>query len=195
MLFSVVMSFTRYDVVNPAHWTGLDNFRELARDPLVATSLKNTAFMALSVPLALVVGLAMAMLLDAGVRGLAVYRTVYYLPAIVPVVAASVLWFWVFNVQDGLLNGLIARMGLEPLAARLLRPIGVDVPIKWLQSSITAKPALILMMLWGAGGSMLIWLAGLKPIFDSFAMLREAGILIFKDLRTRSGVGRENVVP
>ena len=120
--------------------------------------------MALSVPLALVAGLAMAMLLDTGVRGLASYRTLYYLPAIVPVVAASILWIWVFNVQDGLLNGLIARIHLEGVLTSILAPFGVKVPIRWLQSAETAKASLILMSLWGAGASMLIWLAGLKSV-------------------------------
>ncbi len=164
MLFSIVMSFTQYDIVNPAWWIGLDNYRELAADPLVHVSLWNTAVMWLSVPLGLVVGLAMAMLLDTGVRGLAAYRTIYYLPAIVPMVAASILWFWVFNPQDGLLNGLIARAGLEKALALVLSPFDVQVPVKWLQSQQTAKSSLILMSLWSAGSGMLIWLAGLKSV-------------------------------
>ena len=164
ILFSVVMSFTRYDVVNPGHWVGLDNYRELAHDPLVGISLWNTVVMALSVPLGLIVGLAIAMLLDTGVRGLAGYRTIYYLPAIVPMVAASILWIWVFNVQDGLLNGLVARAGMENAVGWALGPFGIDVPVKWLQSAETSKAALIIMALWGAGAGMLIWLAGLKSI-------------------------------
>jgi multiple sugar transport system permease protein len=142
----------------------LDNYRELAADELVGISLWNTVVMALSVPLAIVVGLLMAVALDSGVRGLATYRTIYYLPAIVPMVAASILWIWVFNAQDGLLNGLIARSGLEGAVASVLSAFDVDVPINWLQSARMAKPSLILMALWGAGSGMLIWLAGLKSV-------------------------------
>ena len=160
MLFSLIMSFTQYDVINPAHWAGLENYREVARDPLFYKSLYNTAFMALGVPLGIVVGLALAMLLDANVRGLSTYRTLFYLPAIVPAVAASILWLWVFHPTGGLVNATLGAAHVNDwLAAH-----GYDVPLKWLQSERMAKPALILMGLWGAGASMLIWLAGLKSI-------------------------------
>ncbi len=160
MLFSLIMSFTQYDVMNPAHWAGLDNYKELAGDPLFYKSLYNTAFMALGVPLGIAAGLGLAMLLDSGVRGLSTYRTLFYLPAIVPAVAASILWLWVFNPTGGLLNNLLTTAGLNST----LRSWGLDVPVKWLQQEDLAKPSLILMGLWSAGASMLIWLAGLKSI-------------------------------
>ena len=160
MLFSLIMSFTQYDVINPAHWAGGANYKELAKDPLFYKSLGNTAFMAMGVPLGIVVGLALALLLDAGVRGLSVYRTLFYLPAIVPAVAASILWLWVFHPTGGLINAVLAVTGWD----RTLAGWGFDVPLKWLQQESLAKPALILMGLWGAGAGMLIWLAGLKSI-------------------------------
>jgi multiple sugar transport system permease protein len=160
MLFSLIMSFTHYDVISPARWAGLDNYKELADDPLFYKSLYNTAFMALAVPLGIVVGLGLAILLDAAVRGLSAYRTLFYLPAIVPAVAASILWLWVFHPTGGLMNSLMGATGLNGFA----RSWGLDVPLKWLQQENLAKPALILMSLWGAGASMLIWLAGLKSI-------------------------------
>ena len=160
MVFSLIMSFTQYDVINQAHWAGLANYKELASDPLFYKSLYNTAFMALGVPLGILVGLGLALLLDTRVRGLSTYRTLFYLPAIVPAVAASILWLWVFHPTGGLMNTMLAVTGLDQYA----RSWGLDVPLKWLQQESLAKPALIIMGLWGAGGGMLIWLAGLKSI-------------------------------
>ncbi len=113
-------------------------------------SLYNTLFMALSIPLTMIAGLAIAMLLSSETRGMAFYRTIFYLPAIMPAVAASILWLWIFNPQEGVLNNFLRSIGLEGPA--------------WLQNQYIAKPALIIMLVWGAGGSMIIWLAGLKGI-------------------------------
>ncbi len=152
ILFSVLMSFCRYDIINPAQFVGLANYREMfADDPVFWKSLGNTIYMVIGLPLGLVVGLGLAMLLDTKVRGLSVYRTLYYLPAIVPAVASAILWIWVFHPTHGLLNAA-------------LREIGVNSPPAWLQDKEWAKPALIIHGLWGAGSGMIIWLAGLKAI-------------------------------
>ncbi len=111
MIFSLIMSFTQYDVINNAHWAGLSNYKELATDPLFYKSFYNTAYMALGVPLGIIVGLGLAILLDAGVRGLSAYRTLFYLPAIVPAVAASILWIWVFHPTGGLINSMLGATG------------------------------------------------------------------------------------
>ena len=164
ILFSLVISFCSWDILNEARFTGLDNYRQLlgsytdsltgervANDPEFWVSLKNTAFMFLAVPLGIALGLGIAMLLNAGVRGMAFFRTLYYLPAIVPSVASFLIWMWVFDDQRGILN-------------MSLRALGMSDPPKWLQSQEWSKPALIIMGLWGVGGGMLIWLAGLKNI-------------------------------
>ena len=164
ILFSLVISFSSYDVLNPARFTGLENYRDLMgthydeereqrvwNDPLFWRSLWNTAFMALSVPLTMGVGLAMAMMLNTGIRGLKLYRTIYYLPAVVPAVAAFILWFWIFDPNSGMMN-------------HLLRMIGVSSPPNWLIDPSWSKPSLILMMVWASGTTMIIWLAGLKGI-------------------------------
>ncbi|MFH1566546.1 MAG: extracellular solute-binding protein [Gemmatimonadota bacterium] len=155
IVVSVVYSFCRYDVLHPAEFVGLDNYRRLfLDDPLFYKSLANTAYMMLGVPLGMAAGLAIAMLLNTRVRGLQVYRTVYYLPAIVPMVAAALLWIWVLNPEVGLVNSL-------------LRLSGIGSPPNWLQSSswlLGSKAAIILMGLWSAGSGMVIWLAGLKGI-------------------------------
>ncbi|HOX39201.1 MAG TPA: sugar ABC transporter permease [Candidatus Brocadiia bacterium] len=151
MIFSIIMSFCHYDVLNPAVMTGLDNYKRMfTADPLFLTGLKNTAFMIIGVPIGLAVGLALAMLLNHEIRGMSAYRTLFYLPAIVPAVASAILWIWMFEPTRGLINLALQNMGVKgPM---------------WLQDKAWAKPALILMGLWGAGGGMIIWLAGLKAI-------------------------------
>ena len=155
ILVSIIYSFCRYDVIHPAEYVGLDNYRRLfTDDPLFWKSLANTGFMMLGVPLGMAVGLGIAMMLNTEVRGMQVYRTIYYLPAIVPMVAASLLWIWVLNPEVGLVNSL-------------LRTFGVGDPPNWLQSSswlVGSKTSIILMGLWSAGSGMVIWLAGLKGI-------------------------------
>lgn len=165
MIFSLVMSFTEYDVISDARFVGWSNYEEMFLvdwDTVggVKQSLLNTLYMAIGLPLSMVVGLALAMLLAANVRGMSVYRTMFFLPAIMPVVAASVLWIWVFNAQNGLMNWMLDVTGIETL----LEWMGVRTPIGWLTNKDTSKPALIIMTLWGAGASMIIWLAGLKEI-------------------------------
>ncbi len=165
MVFSLVMSTTDYDVISPATFVGADNFREMFATDWgnvggVRQALGNTLFMGIGLPIGMVVGLALAMLLNTEVRGISVYRTTFFLPAIMPVVAASVLWIWVFNAHNGLLNWLLQLSGVETL----LDGVGIKTPISWLTNKSTSKPALIIMGLWGAGASMIIWLAGLKEI-------------------------------
>ncbi len=169
MLFSAVLSFTQYDVLSDAVFIGGRNYADLVlpgRDPLFYKSLGNTLFMTLGVPLGMITGLALAMLLDAKARGMSLYRTLFFLPAIMPVVAASVLWIWVFNAQNGLMNWLLHLTGVEALIDWLNRSVdlGIKTPISWLTSEKTSKPALIIMGLWGSGAGMIIWLAGLKEI-------------------------------
>jgi multiple sugar transport system permease protein len=151
MLFSLLISFCDYDILNPPLFTGATNYRILFReDSLVPTALWNTCYMAIGVPLGMAVSLALALLLNVEVRGIAAWRTMFYLPAIVPMVAASVLWIWIFNPEGGLIN-------------MVLRAVHVPGP-SWLQDASWSKPSLILMGLWGSGGGMIIWLAGLKGI-------------------------------
>ncbi|NIA13674.1 MAG: extracellular solute-binding protein [Nitrospiraceae bacterium] len=151
IFFSFIMSFCKYNVLSPPQFVGFQNFVTLfTNDPLFYKSLLNTLFMALGIPLSMIVGLAIAMLLNYNVKGMAVYRTFFYLPAIMPAVAASILWIWIFNPQEGIINNLLAQFGITGPA--------------WLQDQYWSKPALIIMGLWGAGAGMIVWLAGLKGI-------------------------------
>ncbi len=157
-LASVIFSFCQYDVLHPPRWVGLLNFQTLFTEdwPLFSITIKNAAFLAVwGIPLGITTGLAIAMLLNASVRGMHYYRTIYYLPSIVPIVASSVLWIWILNPDAGLLNAGW-RMLLTSWA-------GIDPP-NWLASELWAKPALIVMGLWGAGGGMILWLAGLQGV-------------------------------
>ncbi len=155
ILFSIIISFCRFDILNPARFIGLDNYAwAFNKDPLFWKSVWNTVYMMIGIPLGMALGLGIALLLNLKIRGVAVWRTLFYLPSIVPAVASSILWIWIFNPNSGLLNNVLAS-------------IGIHGP-NWLQNEHTSKASLILMGLWGAGGGMIIWLAGLKGISESY---------------------------
>ena len=151
-LVSIYLSFTRYEVVTPPVWVGTANYKQLlAHDPLFWKSLWITLKYALvAVPVGIVAGVGLALLLNLRVKGISVYRTVFYIPAIVPIVATTVVFMWLLNPQHGLVN-------------QILRLFGVQGP-NWLQSTTWAFWSLVMMSLWAVGGSMIIYLAGLKDI-------------------------------
>ena len=152
ILASVYYSFTSYSILQPGHWVGLDNYRELlTEDPIFYTALTNTIYMAVvTIPLSIVLAMALAMLLNLKVRGQAFYRTIFYLPTIVPFVASSLLWLWIFNPQYGLINTLLWYVGIQGPG--------------WLGDPNWSKPALVIMLLWGVGNWMIIYLAGLQDV-------------------------------
>lgn len=154
MLGALFLSFTSWDLFSDPEWVGLENYRELADDRRVLISLKNTAFYTfLSVPLNLTVALMAAMLLNTNVKGQAFFRTAFYLPAVMPVVANAVLWYYILNPDAGLANLVLRSVGLPQS--------------EWLFSPDTAKPTFILMGLWGIGNTMVIFLAGLQGVPQS----------------------------
>jgi multiple sugar transport system permease protein len=149
------LSFTDYDILRQARFVGLENFRAmLFADPLFWISMKVTTIYAIyafiSVPLQIVLGLFLALLLNARIRGLAWLRTIYYLPAVLSGVAVSFLWIWVFSADWGVLNFLLSLLGIQ----------GPN----WLTSQTWALPALIIMSLWGIGSGLVIYLAGLQSV-------------------------------
>jgi len=142
-------------MITPAKFIGLDNFKKIATDKLFWQSLKvTTIYTAVSVPLSLVVAFFLALLMNVKVRGISVFRTLYYMPGIVPAVANAILWAWILNSDFGLLNAFLHIFGIP----RIL----------WLQDPEWALPALILMSLWSLGGAMVIFLAGLQGIPNEF---------------------------
>lgn len=161
-LLSVYFSFTRYDVVSAPVWVGWANYRKLFfDDPLFWKSLGITFKYALAaVPASIAAGLGLALLLNLEIRGISIYRTIFYIPSIVPVVATSVVFVWILNPQIGLVNGI-------------LRTFGVIGPA-WLQDTTWAFWSLVFMSLWAVGGGMIIYLAGLKDVPIS---LYEAAII------------------
>lgn len=154
-LIAVWLTFTDWNLIRAPRYVGLDNITNLWGDALFWQALKVTTIYTLaSVPVGLVTSFLLALLINTKVRGIALFRTVYYLPSIVPAVASAVLWAWIFNTDFGLANVALRAVGLPK--------------IQWLQDPSWALPALILMSLWGLGGSMVIYLAGLQGIPDVF---------------------------
>ena len=151
LALSFYYGFTAYNVFQPPRWIGLTNYANLLQDPLVGTALYNTLYYTfLSVPLVLALSLGLALLLNSRLPGMAVFRTIYFLPSVLSGVGVALLWMWVFNPDFGLLNSLLGVFGIEgPL---------------WLSSPEWSKPALVIMSLWGLGGVMVINLAGLQSI-------------------------------
>ena len=149
---SIYYSFTSYSVLQPPRWVGLENYRTLLfDDPVFYTTMWNTLYMAVfTIPLSVVVAMGLAMLLNLKVRGQAFYRTIFYLPTIVPFVASSVLWLWIYNPQYGIFNSLLWYVGISGPG--------------WLGDPQWSKPALIIMNLWTVGSWMVIYLAGLQDV-------------------------------
>ncbi|MBI2941869.1 MAG: sugar ABC transporter permease [Chloroflexi bacterium] len=152
LLAAIYLSLTRYDALSPPRFIGLANFERLAfDDELVWHSLRITAvYSVFSVVGHIVLGLMVALLLNRNIRGIAVYRTVYYLPSVVSGVAVAMMWLWVFSPEMGVVNSM-------------LRLVGIEGP-KWLFSSQWALPTFVIMGLWNVGGSMVLYLAGLQGV-------------------------------
>jgi multiple sugar transport system permease protein len=151
ILASLYFSLTEYEIVKPPVFVGLGNYRQLFIDRLFWQSLKVTGtYVAMSVPLGIVLSFLVALLMNQKVRFIGLYRTAFYMPSLVPAVASAMLWIWIFNPEFGLLNTFLANFGIKgPM---------------WLLHSKWALPALIIMSLWGVGAGMLVYLAGLQGI-------------------------------
>ncbi len=170
MILSFLMSFADWDIIRPAHWRGLQNYVEAATvDPRFWVSLKVTLlFTVVAVPTGLALSLALALLLNAKVKGMPLYRTCYYLPSLASAVAASLIWRRMFQADGGIINSIIYGsdghgnfLGL----AHLLQPLATaNGQINWLGNEKTALPSIAIMSLWGAGGGMVILLAGLQGV-------------------------------
>ncbi len=156
LIASIYYSMCQYNVIKPPVFIGIENFRTLFfEDRLFWKSLYNTLFFTVfSVPLGLCFSIGLALMLNQKVRAMSVYRTVFFLPTIVPIVASAMLWLWVLNPESGLINGIIRQF------------FGVDGP-GWIANEKWSKPSLILMSLWGVGGAMVIFLAGLAEVPQS----------------------------
>lgn len=152
MIASLWFSFTDWTIGAPPSYIGFANYEELfTNDPLFTKSLTVTVYYALgSVPLMLLTAFLVALLLNQEVRGLSLFRTIYYLPVLVPIVANTILWLWLFNPDFGLLNSSLRTAGLGGS--------------QWIYAERTAVPSLILMSVWGFGNAAVIFLAGLQGV-------------------------------
>jgi multiple sugar transport system permease protein len=154
ILATLYLSFCDYRVLSPPRWVGLENYRSLLADhDYFWRSMFNTLFIMIEVPLSVVLGIGLALLLNLRLRGQSLYRTLFYVPSVVPAVATAFLWVWVLNPQNGLaapLNGALVRLGLTP--------------INWFTDPATAKWGFIVMDLWTIGGVMVIYLAALQGV-------------------------------
>lgn len=157
ILAAFFLSFCKWDILTPIQFVGFENYKEMFfNDPRFWKALYNTAyFTLLSVPVGMILSILVAMLMNQKVKGIGIYRTLFYLPSVVGAgVAVAVLWKWIFNADSGLLNYMISFLTGIPIS---------DCP-KWLASEVWSKPALVIMSLWGVGGGMIIYLAGLQGI-------------------------------
>lgn len=158
-------------------FVGLDNFLALARDPFFRNAVWNTlTFVSFSVPLGVATALAVALLVARPLRGVALFRTLYYIPAVSSQVALSMLWTWVLLPESGLINSVLAwlgtavsdarvALGLLPLAGETLARLGLAGDVDFLQRPGWAMAALVSMFLWiGLGPRMVIFLAGIQAI-------------------------------
>lgn len=151
MLFSLGLSFFKTDLLTTFRFVGVDNYTKLLTDRFVGQALRVTSIYTFTtVPLGTALALAIALLLNQEIRWRGLFRTVYYLPSVVSGVAVAILWQWIYHPDFGLINAMLAW-------------VGIDGP-RWLFSREWALPALILMALWSVGGNMLIFLAGLQSI-------------------------------
>ena len=155
MLASLYLSFTDYNVLSSPEFIGGENFARLIEDPRFWNSVRVTVtYVFVSVPLQLAFALSLALVLDKGLRGLAIYRSAYYLPSLLGgSVAVAVLWRQVFG-HSGLVNQFLALFGVEGSS--------------WLQNSGTALGTLIILNVWTFGSPMIIFLAGLRQIPEEY---------------------------
>ncbi|MGE5581141.1 MAG: carbohydrate ABC transporter permease [Bacillota bacterium] len=155
LLSSIIFSFTSFNGINPGHFIGIRNYTDLITDDTFWVSVNNTCwFAAMSVPLSVICGVLLAVLLNLKVKGQGVYRVIFLIPTLVPIVAVSIIWQWLLNSQFGLVNYLLYKVGLP------------GPP--WFGSEVWAKPSIVIIVIWSIGASVLTYLAGLQDIPDTY---------------------------
>ncbi len=148
---SLYYSFCDFNIFQKPTWIGIENYKNMVRDDLFVTSVYNTLYYTLLyIPFSLFFGIGMALLLNTKIKGLSIYRTIYYLPTLVPTIAASILWIQILDPTYGLINNI-------------LRFLGINGP-GWIADPKWSKLSLVVMGFWGIGGSVIIYLAGLQDV-------------------------------
>lgn len=148
---SLYYSFTDWDVLTPASFVGIKNYTELFSDELFFKSIQVTGiYTAIVVPLNVFLSLLVAMLLNKDGKFVPLFRTIYYLPAVLSGVVVAMLWQWIFNSKYGLLNDFLGKIGIEGP--------------RWLADPQYAMSAMVIMSVWGIGGGIILYLAGLQAV-------------------------------
>lgn len=154
MLYSLFLSFMEWDIITPMKFVGFDNYAKLFQDRLTWKSLGVTAlYTVITVPLVVTISFGVAMLLNSKVKAISVFRTIFYIPSIIPLVATSAIWMFIYNPTFGLLNGILRMFGLKSL--------------KYIYDPDMVIPCLAVMAVWGAGNTVIIYLAGLQGVSKS----------------------------
>ena len=148
---SMIFSFSSYNGISSPVWIGLENFRDLFNDEIFLKSIYNTLFLAvIGIPITQFLSIITAVLLNMEIKGQSIFRTLFFLPSIVPAVASALLWKWILNPEFGPVNLFLEKLGIPGPG--------------WLTDPLWSKPSLIILSCWGIGGAMIIYLAGLQNI-------------------------------
>jgi multiple sugar transport system permease protein len=156
---SFMLSFHEWNLIgDDKRFIGLDNYREVLQDENFHEAIRNTVyFTVVSVPVTMIIAMFLAILLNTQIRGLAIFRTAFYLPVITPLVVAAIIWSWLYQADTGLLNYYLQQLGI------------IEEPVYWLGNRETAMPAVIAMNVWkGIGFNMIVYLAGLQAVPQEF---------------------------
>ncbi len=156
IIASFILSFTQWNIVGVPQWVGLENYQTIfTNDPRFIKAIQVTlTYSVFYLPLEVSCGIGLAVLMNRKLKGIGIFRTLFYMPSVVPQVAAALVWLWMLNVRYGVINTLLGS-------------VGVKGP-NWLGSPSYVLPSLILIALWGVGGTAVIYLAGLQNIPEVF---------------------------
>lgn len=155
LVSSLYYSFTSFNPVSTPVWVGLENFKKVFSDPLILKSLRNTLFMAfISTPINLCVALGLAMICTRQFRGRSTVRTIFFLPSVIPMVAGTMIWIWMFDPTYGIINSILEK-------------VGIDGP-SWLLDPRYTKWSLVLMGTWATGTTMLVMMSALQEVSTSY---------------------------
>jgi multiple sugar transport system permease protein len=155
LFMSAYYSFTDYSILESGSWVGFENYQTLVNDNVFWISIYNTLFYTLIfVPLSIIMDVGIALLLNMKIRGQGIYRTLFFIPSLVPPVATTIIWLWLLNPQFGLVNYWLGE-------------VGISGP-PWIGSEAWSKPSLIMMSLWTTGQAIIIFLAGLQDISQDY---------------------------
>ena len=156
VVFSLFISFTDWDMLHEQTWIGLENYRTIFSGSMLGTVTKNTAvYCLIAIPGAIFFGLLLALALNARIRGVALYRTAFFMPNITTTVAVCIVWTWLYNKDYGLINNVLNMLGLPS--------------VRWISSQAWAMPSVAIMSIWQAMGyDMILLTAGLKGIDETY---------------------------